>query len=129
MLQEDRSSGSHLQVLIIEPDDSLHQPYAFLPTFYQITRVVTTEQALEELKRGVPDLILLSAVINPSKQIEFLEAVKKSVSDMLPVLLLVANWTKQNWLPTTTWGGKVSISHSFASESELCTTLEKHNLL
>lgn len=115
-------------VLIVEPDDNLTQPYVFLPSFYQITRVPTIEMAQESLAKNLPELVMISATYAPPKQLVLLEQLTFQAVAFLPVVLFVVNWPMHNWLPESTWGGQIGITHSLANQAELLASLDRLDL-
>lgn len=115
-------------ILIVEPDETVRQPYCFIPSFYQISRVTTIELALKKLATvsACPyEEIWLSASFSLSKQLLLLERLKELADQSkLCKLMMVVSWSQQNWLPQTTWGGKISITHGLAQEAEVLASVK-----
>ncbi len=115
-----------LAVLIIEPNRQLVMPYGHLPNSYIVNRFPTVELALVELTNTDPDIVFLSASFSPSKSVRFLEALKNfSKTKLIPLLIVVDLSHRLNFVPGTSWGGKIAVLDSFASKRELYSTLDR----
>lgn len=116
----------HFKVLIIEPNIFLTKPYHYLPNTYTLTRISDIRRAQIELKKSLPDLILLSASYPPKNSLRYLELIKKSMGErIIPILYVVDFSAKVSSILGTTWGGKVNILSSQTTQKEFFTAMRK----
>ena len=119
--------------LVVEPDETLttppniSPPYSFLQSHsYSLTILPSIELARASLSKFTPDLVLLSMSFSPQKTIEFLEVLKNASTQKLIPLLFVVNLSQPiSVVPGTTWGNKLSITHTVCTEKEFQTTLKR----
>ena len=113
-------------VSIIEPNKKLIIPYNHLPRSYDIFRVSTIDQALLKLAKVNPGIVFLSASFSALKSVSFLESLKNFSEDsLIPVIIVVDLSNRINFVPGTTWGGKIAVIDSCASKRELTSTLDR----
>ena len=115
-----------LSILIIEPNKKLVMPYGHLLHSFVIFRVPTIELALQKLSPSHPGLVFLSASFSASKSIKFLEAFKNfSQPSLIPLIIIVDLSHRLNFVPGTSWAGKIAVLDSFVSKKELLSTLHR----
>lgn len=113
-------------VLIVEPNKKLVTPFSYLPDSYKIARLLTVEQALQKLVEVNPSMVFLSASFSTSKSLKLLEALKNFFKDNLVALIILVDLSHRvNFVPGTSWGGKIAVIDSFASKRELRSTLDR----
>ena len=113
-------------VLIVEPNRKLILLYKYLSHSRKITRVSTVEQALRKLAETNPSIVFLSASFSASKSVRFLGSLKNfSSASLIPIIIVVDLSHRVNFVPGTSWGGKIAVIDSFASKRELASTLDR----
>ena len=113
-------------ISIVEPNKKLITPYNYLTSLYSISRVSTIDQALLKLTKINPGIIFLSASFSASKSVRFLESLNNfSEGSLIPVVIVVDLSNRINFVPGTTWGGKIAVIDSCASKRELTSTLDR----
>ena len=115
-----------LSILIIEPNKKLTLPYSYLPHSYKVTYITSIELGLAKLNRVNPNLVFLSASFSASKSLKFLESLKNSFKlKLIPLIIIVDLSHRLNFVPGTSWGGKIAVLDSFACKKELLSTLNR----
>lgn len=115
-----------ISTLIIEPKHNLIAPYLHLPKTYTITRVDSLQTAFEHLLDSPPDLVLLSVNYSKMDLLDFLIELKCVSRYKLIPLIFVVNLSKHlNFIPGTSWGGKLGILHNLSSQKEVNSTLQR----
>ena len=119
-------SNQDLITIIIEPNSKLPSPYCHLPKNYNVVRFKTIKLALWELVELKPHLVFLSASFSSSTLVRFLEAFKGfTPSQLIPVIMIVDLSHRLNFIPGTSWGGKMAVLDSQASKKELYSALDR----
>lgn len=120
------SARTNLAVLIVEPNKKLVLPYGYLSGSYRLTRTDSIELALSKLSDVNPDLVFLSATFSISKSVKFLEALKNfSQFNLIPLIIVIDFSHPLNFVPGTSWGGKIAVLDSFVSQKELLSTMSR----
>lgn len=115
-----------LNTLIVEPNNDLILPYRYLDQSYALNRFTSLKQAEIELSKLYPDIVFLSASYPPHKLIQFLEVLKrKSVSRLAPLIMVVDLSNQLNFIPGTTWAGKIGILNSISTETEFVVVIDR----
>jgi len=121
-----KSAQPKLKILIVEPNKNLIVPYSYLPGSFKFVRVYSTQLGLRELTKITPDMVFLSGSFSASKTVRFLEALKNSSrSDLIPLIIVVDLSHRLNFVPGTSWGGKIAIIDSFISKKEFRSTISR----
>lgn len=120
------AARTSLTILIVEPNKKLVLPYDHLPDSYKVTRTASIELALSKLSDVNPDLVFLSATFSISKSVKFLEALKNfSQFNLTPLIIVVDFSHPLNFVPGTSWGGKIAVLDSLVSQKELLSTMSR----
>ncbi|MFZ5376275.1 MAG: hypothetical protein ACOZAN_01235 [Patescibacteria group bacterium] len=115
------------QVLIIEPNDDLVNPYAFFDAqVFNCQRVRSLPSAKQQLKTFNYDLICLSMTFSAQSNLEMLTAIKDSLRDQITPLLFVIDLNQAlSIVPGTHWGQKLAILHSDSDKTEFDTSMKQ----
>jgi hypothetical protein len=112
--------------LAIEPNRHMAVPYMNLPSNYKLKITHSLHKAVQELSTFTPDLMFISASLEPEQMLKVLWLLKDLSKDKLIPLIFVIDWSQSIIrLPGTTWGGKVGVCHSLSSLDELHATLDR----
>jgi DNA-binding response OmpR family regulator len=116
--------------LIVEPNSQLTVPYELVQEHYthklKIVRCMSIEEALKELDRITPDLVLLSTAFSPHKTLQLLEKLKSQMTTRIIPLIFVVDFSQRiHRLLGTSWAGKVGILHTFSSQAEVDATCSR----
>jgi hypothetical protein len=112
--------------LIIEPNDSLHIPYAYLEDAYEYDRCSSIEKGLAFMAKKYPDILFLSASFSLSKSLKVLESLKqKSSYTLIPLVIVVDLSNRVSSVPGTSWGNKIGLVSSLSSAQEVNSTLDR----
>lgn len=115
-----------ISTLIIEPNKTLIAPYFHLPSTYTITRANSIQTAFEFLLDSPPDLVFLSVSFSRLDLLDFLIELKCISRYKLIPLIFVIDFSKSlNFIPGTSWGGKLGLLHNLSSKRELNATLSR----
>jgi len=111
-------------VSIIEPNCKLNLPYDYIPDSYNIVRAPSIEYAVRKLTENNPSIVFMSASFSVAKSIRLLEALKIfSCNSLIPIIIVVDLSNRINFVPGTTWGGKIAVIDSHISQKELYSTM------
>jgi len=117
---------SFLTALIIEPNDKLIVPYTYLDDSYSIIRKSSAREGLTALFTNRVDIVFISASFPPNKTLSILETIKnKSKTKLIPVVVVVDFTNRLNFIPGTTWGGKIGVLDSFANEAQFVVVTDR----
>lgn len=112
--------------LIIEPNHKLIRPYAYLSPSFDGISVSTVEEAVASIGVIVPNLVLISASLPPSRIILLLENIKNNVrTTITPVLFIVDVSHRDNFIPGVWWDSKLAVLDSEVSESVFVLTIDR----
>jgi DNA-binding response OmpR family regulator len=115
-----------MNILIIEPNTKLHNPYALLSQSHNIERVTSPELGLKYMSQQLPELVLLSTSPSITKILSFLESLKNaSHQKLIPLMFVIDLSYKLSTIPGTTWGNKLGVITSISSENELNSTIRR----
>lgn len=115
-----------LQIVIIEPHNSLSIPYCHIPQDHTITRLQTIQQAVLHLAHNSVSVIFLSSSFPITKQLTMLEAIKNSSTSFLIPIIYVVNFNnKISTIPGSNWGGKTGVLSSLSTSQELNSILRR----
>lgn len=115
-----------LVVFILELNENLTVPYKYLPSDSSIFRTSSIKKSLKHLVQTTPDIVFLSASYEAEESIEFLEALKNaSFNQLIPLVVVVDLSHPINFIPGTTWGGRLAVIDSQANPKELYEILER----
>lgn len=113
-------------VLIIEPNESLQNPYAYVRGFYDIRRVSSIETAIIEIHIKPPELVLLSASFAPERTLKVLEVLKEvSVFTVIPLLIIVDLSYRISTVLGTSWDGKIAVVDSSIPKKDFFSTIQR----
>lgn len=115
-----------LVVFILELNENLSIPYKYLPSDTSVFRTTSIKKALKHLAQITPDVVFLSASYEAEECIGFLEALKNaSFNQLIPLIVVVDLSHPINFIPGTTWGGRLAVIDSQANPKELYEILER----
>lgn len=115
-----------LNALIFEPNRNLIVPYSFLDESYSIIRKDNLREGLKAFYTNPIDIVFISASFKPNRSLNILEAVKnKSKVRLIPIIFVVDLSNSLNFIPGTSWGGKIGIIDSFANEAQFVVTTDR----
>jgi PleD family two-component response regulator len=113
-------------ILIIEPNQLMAKPYAYIPISYNITRVTSLETAFEQLIDYPPGIVFLSTSFQIHKLLDFLTELQHSSKDrIVPLILTIDLDHRLNFVPGTYWGGEMGILSSLSTETEVLILMER----
>lgn len=116
-------------ILIIEPNEQLLSPYAYISGISSpdtSVRVSSLSEALSYLTKNTPDLVILSTSFKIDDLLTMLEAIKnKSHTALIPLVLSVDLSQPLCQIPGTTWGDTLGIVHSLTSAEEMSATISR----
>lgn len=114
------------RLLILEPNQNLVFPYAFLPPVANLSRLSGFENGLKEIALSQFDLVFLSASFSPAQSLRFLENLKLSSGALLiPLVIIVDLNHRLNTLLGTSWGGRIAVLDSQVSKPEFFLALDR----
>lgn len=120
------SAQLKFKVLIIEPNKNLTKPYSYLSKGWFVTRLTTNNLTSNSLKKINPDMVFLSASLPPLKSLKFLETLKDfDDSKLTPLIIVVDLSHRLNFVPGTSWGGRIGVLDSFSSKKEFFATITR----
>jgi len=113
------------KILAIEPNSQLTSPYKFLQDKYQLTFARNVKQAITALSQDSFALFMLSASLNPDKQVLLLDAFKQQFKNQVIPLIVVVDLTRPiSTVVGTQWSGKVEILHPLTAKELTLLTVE-----
>jgi len=114
-------------VLVVEPNTSLDQHYAFFDQVaFELTRCNNPSAAREYLEKQKFSLVCLSCSFSNKKMLSLLESVKNaSQTSIIPLLLVVDLKQPYSIVPGLTWNGQLALLSSISTSQDLQLQLEK----
>ncbi len=113
-------------ILIIEPNELLEFPYYYLNRLGTVRRVPTVGAALKEAIWNVPQMVFLSASIDPKKVLVLLDTLKDASRYTLIPLIIVVDLSKEiSQILGTSWGGKIAVIDSHIPKKDLISTISR----
>lgn len=107
-------------ILIVEPNQSLERPYAFLPKSAKVTRQSNSVAAAALLQQQTFDLVFLSCSFSAKKLLHFLDELKAANKTGITPLALVVDLHKPfSLVPGLTWDKQLCLLSSASTAREL----------
>lgn len=120
------STDCILTAFVVEPNTLLVKPYLFIPKTYKVFRFSNIKTALRNMASKNPDLVIISASIDPNDALILLEAIKQMCNyDIISIIIVVDLGNPINFVPGVKWGGKIGIIDTNANLREFLCILSR----